>query len=44
MGRLLVLLHEADTPDERREFALAIARLVGKERGFIQLQRRAENE
>jgi HEAT repeat protein len=44
MGRLLVLLHEADTPDERREFALAIARLVGKERGFIQLQRRAETE
>ncbi len=44
LDRLLVLLHEADTPDERREFALAIARLVGKERDFIQLQRRAETE
>jgi len=44
VDRLLALLRETDTLDARREFALAIARLVGEERHFIQLQRRAEME
>ena len=43
-GRLLALLRGSDTLDARREFALAIARLVGEEHHFIQLQRRAETE
>jgi HEAT repeat protein len=43
-SRLLALLRGSDTPDARREFALAIARLVGEEHHFIQLQRRAQTE
>jgi MFS family permease len=44
IDRLLVLLRESKTQDARSEFALAIARLVGEEHHFIQLQRRAESE
>jgi HEAT repeat protein len=44
LERLLELLRGSDTLDARREFALAIARLVGEEHHFIQLQRRAETE
>jgi hypothetical protein len=44
LERLLALLRETDTLDARREFALAIARLVGEEHHFIQLQRGAETE
>lgn len=44
IDRLLALLHESDTQDERGEFALAIARLVGQEHHFIQLQRSAQTE
>jgi hypothetical protein len=43
-GRLLVLLGESANPDARTEFALALARLVGEEHRFIQLQRRVEAE
>jgi MFS family permease len=44
VDRLLVLLHEADDEEARTEFALALARLVGEEHPFIQLQRRAATE
>jgi hypothetical protein len=43
-GRLLALLQSADSEDVRMEFALALARLVGEEHGFIQLQRKVETE
>jgi MFS family permease len=43
-GRLLALLRSARSKDVRMEFALAVARLVGEEHSFIQLQRRVEAE
>jgi MFS family permease len=43
-GRLLALLQSARSEDVRMEFALAVARLVGEEHHFIQLQRRVEAE
>jgi MFS family permease len=44
VDRLLDLLRQAVKPDARTEFALAVARLVGDEHPFIQLQRRVEAE
>jgi hypothetical protein len=44
VDRLLALLETSTTGDGRAEFALALARLVGDEHPFIQLQRRAETE
>jgi len=44
VDRLLRLLHGSTTQDARMEFALALARLVGEEHRFIQLQRRADAE
>ncbi len=41
---LLALLHESRTHDARMEFALALARLVGQEHRFVQLQRRVGSE
>jgi len=41
---LLALLRESANPDARIEFALALARLVGDEHPFIQLQRRVKAE
>jgi MFS family permease len=41
---LLALLRASSTGDARMEFTLAVARLVGEEHRFIQLQRRAESE
>jgi hypothetical protein len=41
---LLALLRASSTDDARMEFTLAIARLVGEEHRFIQLQRRADSE
>jgi HEAT repeat protein/sugar phosphate permease len=43
-GPLLALLRDSQGEDARTEFALALARLVGDEHGFIQLQRRAATE
>ncbi|HSJ57448.1 MAG TPA: MFS transporter [Anaerolineae bacterium] len=43
-GRLLALLHHARGEDARVEFTLALARLVGQEHGFVQLQRRVTTE
>lgn len=43
-SRLLALLGSATGSDVRMEFALALARLVGEEHHFIQLQRRVEAE
>jgi HEAT repeat protein len=43
-GRLLDLLRSAGSKDVRMEFLLAVARLVGNEHNFIQLQRRVETE
>jgi MFS family permease len=42
--RLLSLLGPAGSKDVRMEFALAVARLVGEEHSFIQLQRRVETD
>jgi hypothetical protein len=44
IGRLLALLRASDTHDARMEFTLALARLVGDEHRFIQLQRRVMSE
>ena len=41
---LLALLRASDIKDARTEFTLALARLVGEEHHFIQLQRRAESD
>ncbi len=41
---LLDLLRASSTEDARMEFTLAVARLVGDEHRFIQLQRRATSE
>jgi HEAT repeat protein len=41
---LLALLRESGSQDARLELALALARLVGEEHNFIQLQRRVESE
>jgi len=41
---LLALLRESSSQDGRLELALALARLVGEEHDFIQLQRRVESE
>jgi HEAT repeat protein len=41
---LLALLRESGSQDARLESALALARLVGEEHDFIQLQRRVESE
>lgn len=41
---LLTLLRDASSEDQRSEFALALARLIGKEHTFIQLQRRMKTE
>ncbi|MBN1657645.1 MAG: MFS transporter [Anaerolineae bacterium] len=43
-GRLLTLLRDARGEDARVEFTLALARLVGQEHGFVQLQRRVATE
>lgn len=42
--RLLTLLRDARGEDARIEFTLALARLVGQEHGFVQLQRRVASE
>jgi HEAT repeat protein len=41
---LLALLQKSGSQDARMELALALARLVGEEHDFIQLQRRVESE
>lgn len=41
---LSTLLRTSHSSDTRMEFALALARLVGEEHDFIQLQRRVESE
>lgn len=41
---LLALLRASSSADTRREFALALARMIGEEHYFIQLRRRAESE
>jgi hypothetical protein len=43
-GPLLELLRGADTVDARKELTLAVARLVGEEHHFIQMQRKAASE
>jgi hypothetical protein len=44
VDRLLALLREARSGDERSEYSLALARLSGEEYPFIQLQRRIDAE
>ena len=44
VDRLLALLRESANAEARVEFSLALARLVGDEHPFIQLQRRVEAE
>jgi MFS family permease len=41
---LIALLRASNIKDARTEFTLALARLVGEEHHFIQLQRRAESD
>jgi MFS family permease len=43
-GPLLALLRTAASTDARNEFALALARLVGREHSFVQLQRQMRSE
>jgi HEAT repeat protein len=42
--RLLALLRQSESKDARTEFALAVARLVGDEHRYVQLQRRTASE
>jgi MFS family permease len=44
VDRLLVLLHDSEEQDTRMEMALALARIVGDEQGFIQLVRQVRAE
>jgi HEAT repeat protein/MFS-type transporter involved in bile tolerance (Atg22 family) len=44
VGDLLTLLRSRQSPDERMEIALALARIVGDEHNFIQLLRQVRRE